>query len=99
MERCGPFGTGVAQPRFALPAARVVRADVVGEGHLRCVLSGPDGGRLKGIAFRAMGSELGNALRQRAGGAVHLAGKLRPDHWAGPEAVQFIIEDAAPVAG
>jgi single-stranded-DNA-specific exonuclease len=98
LERCGPFGTGVAEPRFALPAARVVRADVVGQTHLRCVLSGPDGGRLKGIAFRAMESGLGEALRQRAGGAVHLVGKLRPDHWTGPEAVQFIIEDAAAVA-
>ena len=99
LERCGPFGSGFAQPRFALPAARVVRADVVGQGHLRCVLSGPDGGRLKGIAFGAMESGLGAALRQRAGAAVHLAGKLRPDRWAGPEAVQFIIEDAAAVAG
>jgi single-stranded-DNA-specific exonuclease len=99
LERCGPFGSGFAQPRFALPAARVVRADVVGQGHLRCVLSGPDGSRLKGIAFGAMESGLGTALRQRAGAAVHLAGKLRPDRWAGPEAVQFIIEDAAAVAG
>ena len=99
LARCGPFGTGVAQPRFALPAARVIRADVVGDSHLRCILSGPDGGRLKGIAFRAMESGLGEALRQRAGGAVHLAGKLRLDTWAGPEAVQFIIEDAALLAG
>ena len=99
LERCGPFGSGFAQPRFALPAARVVRADVVGKGHLRCILSGPDGGRLKGIAFGAMENGLGAALRQRAGAAVHLAGNLRPDRWAGPEAVQSIIEDAAAVAG
>ncbi len=99
LARCGPFGTGLAQPRFALPAARVVRAEVVGQGHLRCVLSGPDGGRLKAIAFRAMDSDLGQGLQQRAGSAVHLAGRLRLDRWAGPEAVQFIIEDAAPVAG
>ncbi len=95
LERCGPFGTGVAQPRFALPAARLVRADVVGQGHLRCILTGADGGRLKGIAFRAMDSGLGAALQSRAGAPVHLAGKLRADTWAGPEAVQFVIEDAA----
>jgi single-stranded-DNA-specific exonuclease len=95
LERCGPFGTGVAQPRFALPAARLLHAKVVGQGHLRCILTGPDGGRLKGIAFRAMDSGLGAALQSRAGAAVHLAGKLRADTWAGPEAVQFVIEDAA----
>jgi len=95
LERCGPFGTGVAQPRFALPAARLLHAKVVGQGHLRCILTGPDGGRLKGIAFRAMDNGLGAALQSRAGAAVHLAGKLRADTWAGPEAVQFVIEDAA----
>ena len=99
LERCGPFGTGVAPPRFALPAARLLHAKVVGQGHLRCVLTGPDGGRLKGIAFRAMDSGLGAALQNRAGAAVHLAGKLRADAWAGPEAVQFVIEDAAAIAG
>jgi single-stranded-DNA-specific exonuclease len=99
LERCGPFGTGVAQPRFALPAARLLHAKVVGQGHLRCVLTGPDGGRLKGIAFRAMDSALGAALQSRAGAAVHLAGKLRADTWAGPEAVQFVIEDAAAIPG
>ena len=99
LERCGPFGTGVAQPRFALPAARLLHAKVVGQGHLRCVLTGPDGGRLKGIAFRAMDSGLGANLQSRAGAAVHLAGKLRADTWAGPEAVQFVIEDAADAAG
>jgi single-stranded-DNA-specific exonuclease len=99
LERCGPFGTGVAQPRFALPAARLLHAKVVGQGHLRCVLTGPDGGRLKGIAFRAMDNGLGAALQSRAGAAVHLAGKLRADTWTGPEAVQFVIEDAADATG
>ena len=99
MERCGPFGTGNAQPRFAVPAARVVKADVVGENHVRCVLTGTDGGRLKGIAFRAMDGALGPALLGTGGRPIHLAGKLRPDTWAGPNAVQFIIEDAAPVSG
>jgi len=99
LERCGPFGTGVAQPRFALPAARLLHTKVVGQGHLRCILTGPDGGRLKGIAFRAMDSGLGAALQSRAGATLHLAGKLRADTWAGPEAVQFVIEDAAAATG
>ncbi|MFQ6016823.1 MAG: single-stranded-DNA-specific exonuclease RecJ [Kiloniellaceae bacterium] len=98
LERCGPFGTGNAQPRFAVPAARVARADVVGEGHVRCILAGADGARLKGIAFRALDGALGRALLDTGGRPVHLAGKLRLDSWAGPDAVQFIIEDAAPVS-
>ncbi len=99
IERCAPFGAGNAQPRFAIAAARIQRADTVGDGHVRCYLSGAGGGRLKGIAFRALDGPLGPALLQTAGRPLHLAGKLRLDAWAGRESVQFIIEDAAAVNG
>lgn len=99
IERCGPFGAGNAQPRFVLPAVRIVKADVVGENHVRCILSGTDGGRLKSIAFRALDSELGQMLLHAGGLPLHIAGKIRLDHWAGRESVQLIIEDAAPIQG
>jgi single-stranded-DNA-specific exonuclease len=99
LDRCGPFGTGNVQPRFALPAVRVVRADVVGESHVRCILSGSGGGRLKSIAFNAVETAVGKLLLNTSGRPVHLAGKLRLDAWAGGDAVQFIIEDAAAATG
>ncbi|MEE8189181.1 MAG: single-stranded-DNA-specific exonuclease RecJ [Kiloniellales bacterium] len=97
LEQCGPFGTGNAQPRFAIPAVRIVHAQIVGENHVRCILSGADGGRLKGIAFRALESGLADALMGSGGRPMHVAGKLRLDSWAGRTAVQLIVEDAAPV--
>ena len=97
LEQCGPFGTGNAQPRFAIPAVRIVHAKIVGENHVRCILSGADGGRLKGIAFRALDSGLARILMDGGGRPIHVAGKLRQDSWAGPTAVQLIVEDAAPV--
>jgi single-stranded-DNA-specific exonuclease len=72
---------------------------VVGENHVRSTLLGADGARLKAIAFRALDSALGQALMRRQGLPLHLAGKLRLDTWAGGDAVQFIIEDAAAVQG
>lgn len=92
----GPFGAGNAEPRFAIAAARVLRADVVGTGHVRCVLAGAAGSRLKAIAFRAADSQLGHALLNAAGGALHVAGCLRLDTWQGREGVQLFLEDAAP---
>src|SRR5690606_39104755 len=83
IDRLGPFGTGNPEPRFALPAVRVARADVVGENHVRCFVSGADGARLKAIAFRALESPLGAALLQSGGVPLHLAGHLRPDSWQG----------------
>ena len=64
---------------------------------LRCSVTGTGGGRLKAIAFRAMDSDLGPALLRRGALPLHLAGKLQWDRWAGAEAVQMIIDDAAPL--
>ena len=95
LEQVGPFGSGNAEPRFALAAARILYADPVGTDHVRCVLGGGGKERLKAIAFRARGSALGQALLAKGGPALHLAGHLRADRWQGREGVQFVIEDAA----
>jgi len=96
LARLGPFGSGNAEPRFAIVAARIVKADVVGAGHVRCVLAGSGGQRLKAIAFRAADTDLGQALLTARGTAFHLAGTLRADTWGGTTSVQLSIEDGAP---
>jgi len=96
LEQVAPFGAGNPEPRFALPGVRIVRADPVGQNHVRCIISGPAGvGRLKAIAFRALESPLGEALLQANGTPIHLAGTLRPDTWQGRTDVQLFIDDAA----
>lgn len=90
-----PFGTANSEPRFALADARVARADIVGQGHIRCFLNGADGARLKAIAFRALETDLGRMLLEGRGVPLHLGGHLRLDHWNGQTAVQLVIEDAA----
>ena len=95
LGRLAPFGVGNAEPLFALSVARVGWSEVVGDRHVRCTLTGADGTRIKGIAFRAVETPLGAALLDRAGAAMHIAGRLRPDHWQGRDDVQFVIEDAA----
>ncbi len=97
LERAGPFGSGNSEPRLVLPQARVVDASIVGEKHVRVVLSGMDGGRLKGIAFRALDNELGKFLLGPGRDGLHVAGHLRADNWRGERRVQLVIEDAAPL--
>lgn len=99
LGRLGPFGVGNPEPRFAFPTVRVAKADVVGEKHVRCFLADQRGGRLAGIAFRAVGSPLGAALLDGAGIALHLGGRLRADAWRGETRVQLQIEDAAAAGG
>ncbi|MBL6598278.1 MAG: single-stranded-DNA-specific exonuclease RecJ [Alphaproteobacteria bacterium] len=95
LAKLGPFGSGNPEPHFAISSAKIARADVVGQNHVRCILTGADGGKLKGIAFRAMDSDLGPALLNHGGRALHIAGQLRADDWQGREDVQLFIEDAA----
>ena len=97
LEKLAPFGTGNAEPRFALPNLRILRADVAGESHLRLILGdGAGTARLKGIAFRALENGIGPALLKGQGQGFHIAGHLRANNWQGREEVQLVIDDAAP---
>ena len=101
IQQIAPFGAGNPEPCFMLPSVRVVKADVVGKGHVRCILSdaaiGEGKSRLKAIAFRAVGEPLGDALLESGGLPLHLAGKIRLDTWQGRDGVQFLIDDAAQI--
>ena len=63
-------------------------------GHVRVTLIDSSGGRLKAVAWRAEDTEIGRRLLEGAG-AVHVAGKLRPDDWQGRNSVELEIEDVA----
>ncbi len=96
IARLGPFGAGNPEPMVVAPDMRVAFADVVGKKHVRVRLTGGDGGRLAGIAFRAADTALGEGLLGARGRPVHVAGFLRADRWNGEERVQLHVEDAAP---
>jgi len=100
ITRLAPFGAGNPEPRFAFSRVRVIHAEAVGSGHLRCTLADPLGeARLRGIAFRAAEMPLGRLLAETRGAAIHVAGHLRRDSWRGGDAVQLSIDDAAPAIG
>ena len=97
LERLGPFGSANPEPRFVITGARIIRPSVLGGKHVRCVLTGDDGGRLKAIAFRAMEGDLGPALLQHDGRSFHIAGHLRADDWQGRSGVQLFVDDAVTI--
>ena len=95
LESAGPYGAGHSEPRFAISDAQVVISDLVGHNHVRMVLAGARGSRLKGIAFGVADTPLGQALLSSSGRSMHLVGHLRADDWQGRKGVQLFIEDAA----
>lgn len=93
-QRLAPFGPGNPEPTFAAADVRVERPMALKGGHVRCTLTDGSGGRLKAVAWRVEDTEAGRRLLQE-GGAVHVAGRLKPDDWQGREGVQLEIEDVA----
>jgi single-stranded-DNA-specific exonuclease len=98
LEQAGPYGTGHPAPVFAFPAHRVLYADQAGTDHVRCTLAASDGKRLKAIAFRSMGTELGELLLSERQMPLHIAGRLTIDDWSGSRVPNLHIEDAARVS-
>src|SRR3546814_20254009 len=74
LEGAGPYGSGWPSPRVAAGPFGVVSCDVVGQGHIRALLAGQDGGRLKAMGFRPGGTQLGAALLAARGRELYVAG-------------------------
>ena len=74
----------------------MIRAEVVGTGHVRCIVAGEDGQSLKAMAFRHAETPLGAAL---LGAPPHrrlwLAGRAKRDDWGSRAAAELHVEDAA----
>lgn len=95
LEMAGPFGAGNPEPRFVISNARIVSVSIVGENHVRCILTGSGNrGRLAGICFRSLETPLGDALLSHQGASFHIAGHLRKNVWKGNTTAQILIEDA-----
>lgn len=96
LESAGPFGMGWPAPRVAVGPLRMVKADIVGNAHVRLIVRGNDGGSFKAIAFRAAESEMGQALlhgpRDRK---FWLVGRAKLDDWGSRPAAELHVEDAA----
>lgn len=96
LDEGGPYGVGWPAPRIATGPVRLVRADIVGTGHVRLLVAGQDGASLKAVAFRQADSALGQELLH--GGKdrrLWLAGRAKIDDWGGGHSAELHVDDAA----
>lgn len=95
LEAAGPYGMGWPAPRIACGPMRVIRADIVGQDHVRAVMAGQDGRSLKCVAFRQGETPLGQALlgadRDKR---FWIAGRPKRDDWGSRPAAELHIDDA-----
>jgi single-stranded-DNA-specific exonuclease len=99
LAKVGPFGSGNPEPRFVITNTTIAHADPVGQdqSHLRLSLTDETGRRLNAIAFRAVETDMGQALIHHGGAPFHVSGKIRINTWQGRSSVQLLVDDAAPV--
>ncbi|WP_129792109.1 single-stranded-DNA-specific exonuclease RecJ [Sphingosinicella sp. CPCC 101087] len=96
LDAGGPYGAGWPAPRVAAGPFAVMKADIVGNGHLRLVAAGDDGRRVKAIAFRMAESALGEAmLAAPPHRRLWLAGRMKRDEYGGRASAELHLEDAA----
>ena len=88
LEKAGPYGSGNPAPRFVFPAHRISFAKQTGEAHIRCSLKSGGGATIGAIAFRAVGTPLGDALLGGADRPLHVAGRLQRDSWGGRDRIE-----------
>lgn len=95
LARLEPFGAGNPEPMVMLNKVMITRPQIVGSGHVKCVLTSPLGGYMKAISFRCADNDIGNALLNADGRFFDVVGSIKTDVWQGRKTLQFIINDIA----
>ncbi len=95
IEKVGPFGAGNPGPRFAIPELDLIKADIVGQNHLRCIFKSKEGKSIKAMAFRQADEPMGHLLRTGIGRRFNIAGKLKKDTWGHTPKAEIMLDDVS----
>lgn len=95
LEKAGPFGAGNPTPRFAMMNCHIIRVDILAEKHIRAIIGSHGSGSIKGMAFNAVETEMGQLLLNSKGKPLHIAGHAKINRWQGRESIEFMIDDVA----
>ena len=88
-----PFGSGNPEPKFIIENLKTVNHKIIKEKHIKSVLLGADGSKIKTIAFNSVDNEIGAYLLKKDNKLFNIAGKLSLNEWRGQSNVEFIIDD------
>ena len=88
-----PFGSGNSEPKFAIENLKVINSNLVGKKHIKSILIGSDGTKLKTFTWNAKDSVLEPFLLKENKKKINIAGKIRMNEWQGKKDIEFIIED------
>lgn len=97
LDKLEPYGNGHYEPKFVLSGVTVNFAKAVGVdgSHVTLGVSGSSGKQLRGIAFRAMETDMGPYLlaAQKNKKPISILGTLKRNSWQGNDSVQLHVMD------
>ncbi|MEB3702112.1 Single-stranded-DNA-specific exonuclease RecJ [Candidatus Bealeia paramacronuclearis] len=93
LEKMMPFGVGNPSPKFLFEGVRLKYWKIVGENHLSLQLSQDDRTTFKAMAFRSLGTPLGELLQKNKGEPLDFVATLKRDTWGGRNEIQLMVED------
>ncbi len=88
-----PFGSGNPEPRFVIEDLELLKSSIVGEKHIKSLLSARDGSVVKSVTFNAIKTDLETYLLSKKRKKINIFGKLSLNEWKGRKNVEFIIDD------
>ena len=94
INKASPYGQGNPEPKFIVPNAEIEFCKVVGKGHLKLKISSNNYKNLDGIAFNAIGTPLGDLIKNHSGSLIHFIGVIRKNDWQDFKGIQLQIFDA-----
>jgi single-stranded-DNA-specific exonuclease len=97
MQKLAPFGTGNHEPIIRIDDLFVIRAQIVGDKHVSCILAPSrdsyDSKALKAIAFNAASNDIGHLLLGKRVPKMSCVGHLQINQWQQRENLQLVIHD------
>ncbi len=88
-----PFGSGNPEPKFVLENLELLKSSIVGDKHIKALLTAADGTVIKSVAFNAVKTNLESYLLTKKNKKFNIVGKLSLNEWKGQRNVEFIIDD------
>ena len=88
-----PYGSGNSEPKFVIENIKVISSNIIGNNHIRSILSGKDGSIFKAFAWNGKNSPLEPFLNKKNKKRINIAGKMRLNEWKGKRNIEFMIED------
>ena len=84
-----PFGSGNSEPKFVIENIKVISASIVGNNHIKSILSGKDGSIFKAFAWNGKDSPLEPFLNKKNKKLINIAGRMKLNEWRGRKNIEF----------